>query len=37
MIFLKEVPTNPAHIPNKKYNEPISLWLEEKNHRFKIV
>jgi hypothetical protein len=31
----KTVPKTPAKEPKTKYNEPISLWLVEQNHRIK--
>ena len=32
---LIDVPRRPDHIPNRKYNVPISLWLVEKSQRIK--
>lgn len=32
IIILIDVPTIPAHAPNKKYKVPISLWFVENNH-----
>lgn len=34
IIILRPVPIIPDHIPDKRYNVPIFLWLQEKSHVF---